>query len=76
METLTTGLIPVKRTNAQGRLRCSEFFVRARRKLAKKRSLHGVNEHFELIFNAAMAEKAHSANASAQECLDLAYTAC
>jgi hypothetical protein len=29
----------------------------ARRKLSKKRSLHVVSEHFETIFNAAMAEK-------------------
>jgi len=29
----------------------------ARQKLSKKRSLHVVNEHFETIFNAAMAEK-------------------
>ena len=37
------------------------FFVRARQKLAKKRSLHVVCRftapHFEAIFNAAMAEK-------------------
>jgi hypothetical protein len=29
----------------------------ARQKLSKKRSLHGVNEHFETIFNAAMMKK-------------------
>jgi hypothetical protein len=27
----------------------------ARQKQAKKRSLHGVNEHFEFVFNAAVA---------------------
>jgi len=29
----------------------------ARQKWSKKRSLHVVNEHFETIFNATMAEK-------------------
>ena len=34
-----------------------QLFVRTRQKFVKKRSLHGVNEHFERIFNAAMAER-------------------
>ncbi len=33
------------------------FFVMARQKSSEKRSLHRVNEHFETIFNAAIAEK-------------------
>ena len=34
-----------------------QLFVRARQKFVKKQSLHGVNEHFEQIFNAAKAER-------------------
>ena len=37
-----------------------ENFVRARQKFVKKQSLHIVNEHFERIFNAAMAGKMRS----------------
>ncbi len=33
------------------------FFVIARQKGSKKRRLHEVNEHFETLFNAAIAEK-------------------
>jgi hypothetical protein len=36
--------------------RCG-FFVVARQKISKKRSLHVVNEHFEMVFNAATTEK-------------------
>ena len=34
-----------------------DFFVIARQKLLKKRSLLFVNDHFETIFNAAITEK-------------------
>ena len=33
------------------------FSFKTRRKSARKRSLHAVNEHFELIFNAVLKEK-------------------
>jgi TolB-like protein len=37
-------------------LRCSGFFVRARQKSTKKRNVHAAHEHFESVFNAAMAD--------------------
>ena len=47
----------------------------SRRKLAKKRSLHGVNEHFELIFNADRECKNNFASSSSVKILKwLRYT--
>jgi len=42
-------------SNFQGTSKNSIKQMMARQKQAKKRSLHGVNEHFELVFNAASA---------------------